>query len=222
MYRAIIHLILRCSLLMTVLAAAPACAEQGFDNVAGSWSGSGSMKPSDGARERVRCKVDYNVRNAGQSVKMNVRCASDAYKMDLSANIDQNGTALSGNWFESQYRQGGKVSGQNVDGLRGESRERNDCRVADRSHQRQPANLRHGSTRHVGFAGFDRPCSRLPVNRSTRKTPSHTRCRPRDSGDPYPQMLAAATCARKGNPRCLSHDRRGVWVPAFRRDDQYL
>src|SRR6266851_7520580 len=57
------------------------------------------------------------VKNAGQSVKMNVRCASDAYKMDLSANIDQNGTALSGNWFESQYRQGGKVSGQNVNDL---------------------------------------------------------------------------------------------------------
>ena len=75
------------------------------------------MKPSDGARERVRCKVDYNVKGGGQSVKMNLRCASDAYKMDLSANIDQNGTALSGNWFESQYRQGGKVSGQNVNGV---------------------------------------------------------------------------------------------------------
>jgi hypothetical protein len=112
-----IHRMLRFSLLMTVLAAAPACAEQGFDNVAGSWSGGGTMKPSDGARERVRCKVDYNVKNAGQSVKMNVRCASDAYKMDLSANIDQTGTALSGNWFESQYRQGGKVSGQNVNDL---------------------------------------------------------------------------------------------------------
>src|SRR6202007_206924 len=79
--------------------------------------GSGSMKPSDGARERVRCKVDFNVKNAGQSVKMNVRCASDAYKMDLSANIDQNGTALSGNWFGSQYRQGGKAAGQKGDGL---------------------------------------------------------------------------------------------------------
>src|SRR3979411_3466245 len=117
MNRATLHRIRRCSLLMTVLAAAPACAQQSFDNVAGSWSGSGSMKPSDGPRERVRCKVDYIVKNAGQSVKMNVRCASDAYKMDLSANIDQNGSALSGNWFESQYRQGGKVSGQNVNGV---------------------------------------------------------------------------------------------------------
>jgi len=115
--RAIMHRILRYALLMTIHATAPAYAEQSFDNVAGSWSGGGSMKPKDGPRERVRCKVDYIVKNTGQSVKMNVRCASDAYKMDLSANIDQNGTALSGNWFESQYRQGGQVSGQNVNGL---------------------------------------------------------------------------------------------------------
>ena len=75
------------------------------------------MKPSDGPRERVRCKADYVPKNNGQSVKLNLRCASDAYKMELSANIDQSGTELSGNWFESQYRQGGKISGQNVNGL---------------------------------------------------------------------------------------------------------
>jgi hypothetical protein len=115
--RAINFRILRYSVLVAVLAIVPAYAEQAFDNVAGSWSGSGAMKTKDGPRERVKCKVDYAVKNAGQSVKMNVRCASDAYKMDLNANIDQNGTALSGNWFESQYRQGGKVSGQNVNGL---------------------------------------------------------------------------------------------------------
>jgi hypothetical protein len=105
------------SILTAVLFAAPARAEQAFHDVAGSWSGGGSMKPSDGPRERVRCKVDYAVRNEGHSVKMNVRCASDAYKMELSANIDQKGSVLSGNWFESQYRQGGKISGQNNDGL---------------------------------------------------------------------------------------------------------
>jgi hypothetical protein len=115
--RTITHWILGCSLLMTIVAVAPARAEQSFDSVAGSWSGGGSMKPSDGPRERVRCKIDYVPKNAGQSVKMNVRCASDAYKMDLSANIDENGTVLSGNWFESTYRQGGTVSGQNVNGV---------------------------------------------------------------------------------------------------------
>ncbi len=122
--RAIMHRMLHYSYLITILAVASAClaaapanAQQSFDTVAGSWSGGGSMKPSDGPSERVRCKIDYVPKNAGQSVKMNVRCASDAYKMDLSANIDENGTTLSGNWFESQYRQGGSVSGQNVDGL---------------------------------------------------------------------------------------------------------
>lgn len=116
-YGAIILRRLGWPLLMAILLIAPACAQQSFDEVAGSWSGVGSMKPSDGPRERVRCKVDYMVKNEGRSVKMNVRCASDAYKMELSANIDQKGSALSGNWFESQYRQGGKISGQNVNGL---------------------------------------------------------------------------------------------------------
>ncbi|XSC47400.1 hypothetical protein ACF1BQ_019045 [Bradyrhizobium sp. RDT10] len=104
------------SVLLTILGVAPASA-QTLENVAGSWSGSGTMKPSDGPQERVRCKANYAVGSGGLSVKMIVRCASDAYRMELSANIDQQGTNLSGNWFESQYRQGGKVSGRNLDGL---------------------------------------------------------------------------------------------------------
>ena len=122
--QATIRQILRYSLLTAILAIAtacfapaPACAQQSFDSVAGSWSGGGMMKTSDGPRERVRCKVDYAPKNSGQSVKMNVRCASDAYKMDLSANIDEKGSTLSGNWFESTYRQGGSVSGQNNNGV---------------------------------------------------------------------------------------------------------
>jgi len=110
--------IVRCLPLIAILAAAPAYAQQqSFENVAGTWSGGGMMKPSAGPRERVRCKADYVPKNNGQSLKLNLRCASDAYKMDLSANIDQNGTDLSGNWFESQYRQGGKISGKNVNGV---------------------------------------------------------------------------------------------------------
>jgi len=103
--------------LMPMLVGAPAWAQQSMEEIAGSWSGTGAIKPSDGPRERVRCRVDYEARNKGQSVVMNVRCASDAYKMDLNANIDQRGSTLSGNWFERQYRQGGKITGQNVNGL---------------------------------------------------------------------------------------------------------
>jgi len=95
----------------------PLRAEPVFDSLGGAWSGIGTMKPSDGPREKVRCKVAYNITKPGRSVSLDLRCASDAYKMVLSANIDQNGTELSGNWFEHEYRQGGKVVGTNKDGL---------------------------------------------------------------------------------------------------------
>lgn len=109
--------VLRYVFLATAMIAPPAYALDTFGDVAGSWSGTGSMKPKDGPRERVRCKVNYTVKSTGQSVKLDLRCASDAYKMVLTSNIDQNGTALSGNWFESEYRQGGKISGQNANGV---------------------------------------------------------------------------------------------------------
>ncbi|MBW7968014.1 hypothetical protein [Bradyrhizobium sp. BR 10289] len=95
----------------------PVRAELVFDSLGGTWSGTGTMKPSDGPREKVRCKVAYSITKPGRSVSLDLRCASDAYKMVLSANIEQNGTELSGNWFEHEYRQGGKVYGTNKDGL---------------------------------------------------------------------------------------------------------
>jgi hypothetical protein len=116
MLRVVISCLLRC-VLLTTLSSSPARAEQTLESLAGSWSGAGSMKPSDGPPERIRCKVNYAVDSAGQAVKLRLRCASESYKMDLSANIVQNGTVLSGNWFESQYRQGGKFSGEHDNGL---------------------------------------------------------------------------------------------------------
>ena len=102
---------------LVLVVISPLRAEPVFDGLAGAWSGVGTMKPSDGPREKVRCKVAYDVTRPGRSLTLNLRCASDAYKMVLSANIEQSGTELSGNWFESEYRQGGKVYGTNKDGL---------------------------------------------------------------------------------------------------------
>jgi hypothetical protein len=127
-------------------------------------SGSGSMKPSDGPRERVRCKVDYLVKNAGQPVKMSVRCASDVYKMELNANIDQNGSALSGTGLKVSIVRGQSIRVKRRGSYRGESRARCDRRFADSSRKRKPPILRHGSTGSAGFAAFDRPCSRPAVN----------------------------------------------------------
>jgi hypothetical protein len=100
-----------------LMALSPSYAATNLDSLAGAWSGSGTMKPSDGDWEKVRCKVAYTVATPGKAFGLDLRCASDAYKMSLSANIEQNGTQLSGNWFEHEYRQGGKISGTNSDGL---------------------------------------------------------------------------------------------------------
>jgi hypothetical protein len=61
----------------------------------------------------VRCKVAYDVKKPGKSIKLDLKCASDAYRLFLSADIEQEGNSISGNWFESEYRQGGKIVGTN-------------------------------------------------------------------------------------------------------------
>jgi hypothetical protein len=85
-----------------------------FDALAGSWSGNGVVETSDGQHERVRCKATYAAENAGHIVQLDLRCASDAYKFELSSNIMQTGDSLSGNWFESTHRVGGSISGRNT------------------------------------------------------------------------------------------------------------
>lgn len=83
----------------------------GVDAMAGRWSGTGSMKPSDGPREKIHCKAAYDVKRPGKSMKLDLKCASDAYKLMLSADIEQDGANIFGNWFESEWRQGGKIVG---------------------------------------------------------------------------------------------------------------
>ena len=85
-----------------------------FDALAGLWSGNGVVQTSDGLHERVRCNATYAAESAGHIVKLDLRCASDAYKFELSSNIMQTGDSLSGNWFESTHRVGGSISGRNT------------------------------------------------------------------------------------------------------------
>jgi hypothetical protein len=109
--------ILSCVAAGIAVGTGPARAQANFQEVAGSWSGGGMMTTKEGPHERVRCKIAYAPKKEGQSLRMDARCASDAYKMNLNVNIDQSGSTLSGNWFESEYRQGGQVSGKSSEGL---------------------------------------------------------------------------------------------------------
>jgi hypothetical protein len=83
-----------------------------FEVMAGSWSGSGMVNTSDGSHERVRCLAKYVSEKGGNGVQLDLRCATDSYKVEFTSNIVQSGGSLSGNWFERTRRVGGQISGR--------------------------------------------------------------------------------------------------------------
>jgi len=81
-----------------------------FAGLAGNWSGGGTVTLDDGSRERIRCRASYQV--AGPKMSMTLTCASDAYKFQLSANVVDQGGAVSGNWTETSRNISGALQGR--------------------------------------------------------------------------------------------------------------
>lgn len=104
---------------LLVLAASPGQAQRTaeaasgpFGGLAGSWTGNGVVKLSSGSRERVRCRATYVVESDGHDVRQELRCASDAYKFEMSTNLVLTGDSLSGYWSETTRRIAGKITGR--------------------------------------------------------------------------------------------------------------
>jgi hypothetical protein len=79
------------------------------ESVAGLWRGSGFVNPSEGRRERVRCRVMYT-RQSEQRYQLTARCAT------ASANIDQVGEVrrtgrdrLSGSFYNADFNVRGRI-----------------------------------------------------------------------------------------------------------------
>jgi len=80
-----------------------------FAAMLGSWSGGGTIALSNGTRERIRCRANY--RGEAVNLALELRCASDSYKFELSSNVVSNGGNLSGNWTEATRGASGSISG---------------------------------------------------------------------------------------------------------------
>ena len=97
-----------------VWASAPLQAESGpFAGFTGNWSGSGTLRPENGAAERIRCKASYRPRGSGgHEIELELRCASDSYNFDLIGQFtaDDN-NQVSGNWNERSRSVGGTAVG---------------------------------------------------------------------------------------------------------------
>jgi hypothetical protein len=97
---------------LMVISAPLAHAQSTFTSMGGAWTGNGMVHLRGGSQERIRCRASYDPSSNGQSVELKLRCASDGWNFDLSGNVIQNGSSISGNWFESVNRVGGRVTGQ--------------------------------------------------------------------------------------------------------------
>ena len=96
-------------------APSPSQAQSGpFAGLAGSWNGGGTVTLDDGSKERIRCRATYQV--AGANMTMTLTCASDAYKFQLSANVVDQGGAVSGNWTETSRNISGTLQGRGAGG----------------------------------------------------------------------------------------------------------
>jgi hypothetical protein len=66
---------------------------------------------ANGSNERIRCRAAYAPEDGGNSLKSNLRCASDSYRFDLTSEITHSAGSISGRWVETTRGTTGFVSG---------------------------------------------------------------------------------------------------------------
>ena len=75
----------------------------------GTWRGSGTASPSKGARERISCRVKYDVK--ATTVTQSIRCAGADYRINVKGSFRVQGNSISGSWKETHFNYSGGVSG---------------------------------------------------------------------------------------------------------------
>ncbi|RTL67566.1 MAG: hypothetical protein EKK41_16705 [Hyphomicrobiales bacterium] len=99
-------------LLATNVISPAARAATPIEAMAGYWSGTGSVSLTSGKTERVKCAVTYKVSDGGAQIKQNMRCASQDYTINSSADLRVHGNNVTGSWEEKTYSATGQVSGK--------------------------------------------------------------------------------------------------------------
>ena len=85
-----------------------------FGQLAGSWSGSGTIDLSNGRHEPIKCRASYDVLEEQNKLQLNIHCASDSYNFDLRGSATYTAGAITGTWRSTRNAAGtmsGKVEG---------------------------------------------------------------------------------------------------------------
>jgi hypothetical protein len=96
------------ALLLTALAASGAGL---FDYLVGTWSGTGTVKLTDGGREKIKCKASYAVPESA-IVKISLTCASEIYKITLEGTMQYRDGVITGTWRETTRDVEGSFTGR--------------------------------------------------------------------------------------------------------------
>jgi hypothetical protein len=87
-----------------------------FAQLAGGWSGSGTIDLLNGRHEPIKCRASYDVLENQSKLQLNIRCASESYNFDLRASAAYAAGAITGAWTESTRNAAGTLSGK-VEGV---------------------------------------------------------------------------------------------------------
>jgi hypothetical protein len=83
-----------------------------FADFAGSWSGTGTLRPENGTAERIRCNANYRPGSSQREIDLQLRCASDSYNFDLVGQFTADEQSqVSGRWTERSRSTGGTAVG---------------------------------------------------------------------------------------------------------------
>ena len=93
-----------------------ASSEGPFGQLAGNWSGSGTIDLSNGKHEQIKCRAAYDVLEEQNKLQLNIHCASDSYNFDLRGSASYAAGAITGTWSESTRNAAGTMSGK-VEGV---------------------------------------------------------------------------------------------------------
>ena len=86
-------------------------AEGPFAGLPGSWTGTGTIALSSGAKERIRCRAAYRLDSSSTDLRLEMSCTSDSYKFELQSHITYSDNAISGSWNETTRGVGGNITG---------------------------------------------------------------------------------------------------------------
>jgi len=99
---------------IVICAAINARAATPFDNLLGSWSGSGQIRYESGEPEGVRCTAYYS--GGGQHLRLVIRCKSPSNEIEIRGLLTQQAEKLSGTWEERTFNASGEASGRMTSG----------------------------------------------------------------------------------------------------------